>query len=77
MKTNLTETNMSLQIPAATTPTGIALTETLRAYEAAHAVWMNTSVFTKAGEVAKAKKDEASALYMAAYRAHFPTHIIG
>ena len=29
---------------------------TLREYESAHKVWMNTSVFTEAGRIAKANK---------------------
>lgn len=42
------------------------LTLKLRAYERAHAIWMNTSVFTEAGKVAKAEKDAARIEYEAA-----------
>jgi len=36
---------------------------TLREYEAAHKVWMNTSVFTEAGRIAKANKEAARERY--------------
>lgn len=48
----------------------------LRDYEAAHAVWMNTSVFTEAGKQAKIAKDEARKRYEAAYKLAHPTHLI-
>ena len=48
----------------------------LREYEAAHKVWMNTSVFTDAGKEAKRIKDEARAKYESAYQVANPTHIL-
>lgn len=48
----------------------------LREYEAAHRIWMNTSVFTDAGKAAKRAKDEAREKYAAAYMAANPTHIL-
>ena len=35
----------------------------LREYEAAHKVWMNTSVFTDAGHIAKVNKEAARERY--------------
>lgn len=48
----------------------------LREYEAAHKVWMNTSVFTDAGKEAQRIKDEARAKYEVAYMTANPTHIL-
>lgn len=56
--------------------TKCALTNALREYELAHAVWFNTSVFTEEGKAAKEAKDKARARYEAAYKSHNPTHII-
>jgi len=64
--------NTSLLVPI----TGNALTDALREYEAAHEVWMNTSVFTEAGKEAKRVKDIARTKYEAAYQAVYPTHIL-
>lgn len=44
-----------------------------RAYEAAHKIWMSTSVYTEAGREAKRIKDEARAAYDIAARAMFTT----
>lgn len=52
------------------------LCNALREYEAAHARWMNTSIFTDEGKEAKRIKDEAKARYEAAYMAANPTHIL-
>jgi hypothetical protein len=43
---------------------------TLREYEAAHKVWMNTSVFTEAGRIAKANKEAARDRYETALAAN-------
>lgn len=43
---------------------------TLREYEAAHKVWMNTSVFTEAGRIAKANKEAARERYETALAAN-------
>lgn len=48
----------------------------LREYEAAHKVWMNTSVFTHAGKESKRLKDQARIKFEAAYMTANPTHII-
>jgi len=56
--------------------TGNALNDALLEYEAAHGVWMNTSVFTDAGKEAKRIKDAARAKYEAAYMSANPTHIL-
>lgn len=42
---------------------------TLRHYEAAHRVWMDTCVFTEAGRIAKGNLDIAREKYTAAIRA--------
>ena len=49
---------------------------TLREFEQAHRVWMNTSVFSDAGREAKRVKDEARAKYVAAVKAAHPTWIV-
>lgn len=41
----------------------------LRDYEAAHKIWMNTSVFTEAGAIAKANKERCRIAYEAALEA--------
>ena len=50
----------------------------LREYEAAHKVWMNTSIFQPATvrEEVTRSKNEARAKYEAAYMAANPTHIL-
>jgi hypothetical protein len=48
----------------------------LREYEAAHKVWMNTSTFTEAGQIAKANKNEARDKYEKAYLLANPSHIL-
>lgn len=48
----------------------------LREYEAAHKSWMETPVASDRGDRAKQIKDEARAKYLAAYRAHYPSHIV-
>ena len=49
---------------------------TLREYEAAHAVWMDTPIHTDAGKAAKATLDVARERYIAAYKANHPDHIV-
>lgn len=56
--------------------TGNAHTDALREYEAAHAVWMNTSVFTEAGKEAKRRLDAVREKYLAAVKAAHPTWIV-
>ena len=48
----------------------------LREFEAAHKVWMNTSVFTEAGKEAKRVKEAARAKYVSAVKAAHPTWIV-
>lgn len=48
----------------------------LREYEAAHKVWMNTSVFTDAGKQAKYNLDVARDTLNKAVKAAHPTWII-
>lgn len=43
---------------------------TLREFEAAHKVWMNTSVFTDAGRIARDNKNDAMARYDSAVAAY-------
>ena len=66
MKTNL------LLIPQ----TNCNLTNALREYEAAHALWMDTPIHTNAGREVKRVKDAARAKYEAEYRKANPTHIV-
>jgi len=49
---------------------------TLRDYERAHKVWMNTSVFTEAGQQAKATLADAREKYLTAVKAAHPTWIV-
>lgn len=46
------------------------LANALREFERAHAIWMNTSVFTEEGKRAKQEKDRTMKIYMEAYEAH-------
>lgn len=48
----------------------------LSEYEAAHKVWMNTSVFTEAGKQAKLALDAARQKYSAAVKAAHPSWIV-
>ncbi len=66
MKTNL------LLIPQ----TACKLTNALRDYEVAHYNYMNVSIFTEEGLIAKQRMQEAREKYVAAYRAANPTHIV-
>ena len=66
MKTNL------LLIPQTT----CNLTNALREYEAAHALWMDTPTHTDAGREAKRMKDAARARYESAYRSANPNTIL-
>lgn len=53
-----------------------ALEQSLRAYEAAHRRWMNTSVFTAEGQRAKHELKAARAAYEAEVRKANPSTII-
>lgn len=66
MKTNL------LLIPQ----TKCNLTNALRDYEAAHYNYMNVSIFTEEGLIAKQRMQAARDRYMAEYRKAHPTHIV-
>jgi len=48
----------------------------LREYEAAHKVWMDTSVFTDAGKRAKEALDKAREKHIAATRAAYPSWVV-
>lgn len=56
--------------------TGNAHTDALREYEAAHKVWMDTSVFTEAGREARRRLDAAREKYTAAVKAAHPDWIV-
>ncbi len=47
-------------------PSNDPVTLAIRHYENKHAVWMNTSVFTEAGKIARKEKDQARSAYDAA-----------
>ena len=49
---------------------------TLREYEAAHKIWINTSVFTAAGKEAKHNMDAAREKLTTAVKAAHPTWIV-
>ena len=66
MKTNL------LLIPQ----TNCNLTNALRDYEAAHYNYMNVSIFTDEGLIAKQRMQAAREKYEAEYRKAHPTHIV-
>jgi hypothetical protein len=48
----------------------------VREYEAHHAKWMNTSVFSADYKRVKSDLDKARTKYLAAYKAANPGHII-
>lgn len=65
------ETNLLL-IPQ----TNCNLTNALRDYEAAHYNYMNVSIFTEEGLIAKQRMQAARDKYEAEYRKANPTHIL-
>lgn len=60
----------------AMTPAEINVIRFYRAYEQAHKVWMNTSVFTDAGKAAKHALDCARDFYVLAQQICHPDWII-
>lgn len=52
------------------------LTNALRDYEAAHYNYMNVSIFTEEGLIAKQRMQAARAKYEAEYRKAHPTYIV-
>lgn len=56
--------------------TNCNLTNALREYEAAHYNYMNVSIFTEEGLIAKQRMQAARKKYEAEYRKANPTHIL-